>query len=118
MTTSFSIKPSGLAVAIAALPLGKKQRLFVSMVADLIQFAYSQGYELTFGDAMATAGHRANSLHYIRLAIDLNLFKDGKYLTTTEAHTPLGEYWESKGGSWGGRFNDGNHYSLAHEGKK
>ena len=30
----------------------------------------------------------------------------------------LGEYWESIGGSWGGRFNDGNHYSLEHNGVK
>lgn len=118
MTTNIPPKSSELAATIYKLSLGKKQRLFVSMVADLIQFAYSKGYELTFGDAMATTGHRANSLHYVRLAIDLNLFKDGVYLTTTEAHTPLGEYWESKGGSWGGRFNDGNHYSLAHEGRK
>jgi hypothetical protein len=39
-------------------------------------------------------------------------------LESTEAHTPLGEQWEKMGGTWGGRFNDGNHYSLEHEGKK
>jgi hypothetical protein len=27
-------------------------------------------------------------------------------------------FWESIGGSWGGRFNDGNHYSLEHRGMK
>ncbi len=49
-----------------------------------------------------------------RLAIDLNLFRDGRYLETTEDHAPLGLFWESLGGTWGGRFRDpdGNHYSL------
>lgn len=88
------------------------------MIADLIIFAYDNGYEITLGDAYAKTGHKKNSLHYIRLAIDLNLFKDGQYLDKTEDHKPLGEFWESMGGSWGGRFNDGNHYSLEHIGRK
>jgi len=95
-----------------SLSLRSKQSLFVIMVARLIEFAYSEGYQLTFGDAWATDGHMSRSLHYIRLAIDLNLFRDGEYLKDTESHRPLGEYWESIGGSWGGRFKDGNHYSL------
>lgn len=85
------------------------------MLADLIVFAYSLGLELTLGDAYAETGHKAGSFHGKRLAIDLNLFNaDGVYLETTDAHQPLGEYWESIGGTWGGRFNnpDGNHYSL------
>ena len=109
--------------------LGQKQRKFTRMIADLIIFAYEQGYELTFGDAFrdprvhGPVGQKksyssANSLHKERLAIDLNLFKDGKFLTQSEDHRPLGEYWESMGGSWGGRFNDGNHYSLEHGGRK
>ena len=92
--------------------LRKDQSTFVKMVGQLIAFAYAEGYELTFGDAYAKTGHKKGSKHYDRLAIDLNLFLQGHYLTTTEAHRPLGEYWESIGGSWGGRFNDGNHYSL------
>ena len=88
------------------------------MVSRLIRFAYNMGYELTFGDAYATTGHMENSLHYKRLAVDFNLFKDGRYLTRTEDHQPLGEYWEAIGGTWGGRFNDGNHYSLEHNGVK
>ena len=96
--------------------LGQKQRKFTRMVADLIIFAYDQGYELSFGDAarMDNKGHVKDSFHYKRLAVDLNLFKDGEYLTTTEAHAPLGEYWKSLGGTWGGDFErkDGNHYSY------
>ena len=92
--------------------LRQRQSKFAHMVALLILHAEQLGYEVTLGDAYATTGHSKNSLHYVRLAIDLNLFKDGRYLTTTESHTPLGEYWESINGTWGGRFNDGNHYSL------
>ena len=107
--------------------LGNKQRKFTLMVSKLIIFAYDNGYELTFGDAYRDPrlhgelseklgyGHR-NSCHKIRLAVDFNLFKDGAYLTSDDDHRPLGEYWESIGGSWGGRFNDGNHYSLEHDG--
>ena len=94
--------------------LRKDQSRFVRMVADLIIFAYDNGYELSFGDAWARSGHITGSFHYQRLAIDLNLFKDGKYLEDTEDHKPLGEYWVSIGGVWGGNFmkKDGNHYSY------
>ena len=108
--------------------LGQKQRRFVRMIADLILFAYRSGYELSFAEAYrppdvaelyARQGRGIrNSLHCERLAIDLNLFRDGQYLDSTEAHRPLGEYWESIGGTWGGRFQDGGHYSLAHGGRK
>lgn len=101
--------------------LRQKQSQFAEMVARLILKAIELGYETTFGDAYRAPdvpyGH-PNSLHKLRLAIDLNLFKDGAYLTETEDHAELGEWWESVGGTWGGRFNDGNHYSLAHNGMK
>jgi len=92
----------------------EKQSKFVYMVARLILFAYESGYELTFGDAWASRGHKDGSFHYRRLAIDLNLFKDGAYLRETIDHLPLGEFWEGIGGTWGGRFKwpDGNHYSC------
>ena len=110
--------------------LRQKQSLFARMVALLILKAYEMGYEITFGEAWRTpeqaqrnaaAGRGiSNSLHIDRLAIDLNLFKDGKFLTSTEAHRPLGEWWEQQHplARWGGRFNDGNHYSLEHGGRK
>ena len=98
--------------------LGQKQRLFAVKIAELIIWIYDQGCAVTLGDAWAKTGHMANSCHYIRLALDLNLFRDGKYLTETEDHRFAGEKWESMGGSWGGRYQDGNHYSLEHEGRK
>ncbi len=102
--------------------LRQQQSTFARKVADLIIQAYSMGYEVTLGDAYrdprlhGAMGEKkgygaANSFHKQRLAIDLNLFKDGKFLDGTEAHTDLGEWWESQGGTWGGRFRDGNHYS-------
>jgi len=93
------------------------------MVAELIIFAYSKGYEITLGDAYRDPqvfgemgekkgyGH-SSSYHKKRLAIDLNLFRDGRYITDYEGHQVLGEYWEFIGGSWGGRFDDPNHYSY------
>jgi D-alanyl-D-alanine carboxypeptidase-like protein len=110
--------------------LGDKQRDFTLMVAELIRWAYDQGFELTFGEAYRTPEQAIlnaakgtgvmNSLHTKRLAIDLNLFIDGNYQSSTEAYRPLGEKWESMGGAWGGRFvrEDGNHFSLEHEGIK
>jgi len=109
--------------------LSSKQRSFTRMVGLLIEYAYQQGYELTFGDAYrdprlhGAVGVKkgygaASSCHKLRLAVDFNLFRDGKYLTSTDDYLPLGKYWESIGGTWGGRFSDGNHFSLEHEGKK
>lgn len=97
--------------------LRERQSVFARKVALLIQFAYELGYELTFGDAYAKSGHIKGSYHYNRLAVDLNLFRNGKYLDSTEDHEPLGLFWESIGGSWGGRWDDGNHYSWG-EGEK
>ena len=123
--------------------LGQKQRRFTQAVGLLIAYAYARGYELTLGDAHrdkraygpfgsntttkggeAAYGHR-HSLHKVRLAIDFNLFIDGEYMEMTSDHEPLGEYWEKVIAArvglplcWGGRFNDGNHYSCEHEGMK
>ena len=100
--------------------LRKKQSRFAYLVALLIQYAYAKGYELTLGDAYAKSGHILGSYHYKRCALDVNLFKDGKYLEKTEDHKFLGEFWESLDPmcTWGGRFrkSDGNHYSYG-EGK-
>jgi hypothetical protein len=113
---------------MATLTLGEKQRKFTLMVAKLIEWIYANGYEATFSEAYRTPEQArlnaakgtgiANSLHTQRLAVDLNLFRDGVYLTKSEQYLPPGQYWESLGGSWGGRFTspDGNHFSLEHNG--
>ena len=97
------------------------------MIAELVVWAYGQGYKVRWGDNFRDPrvhgqvgekqGYgRANSCHKYKLAADLNLFKDGEFIKTTEGHRPLGEKWQSMGGSWGGDFNDANHYSLEHNG--
>lgn len=108
--------------------LGEQQRLFTRLVGSLISWAYANGYELTFGETYRTPEQAAlnaakgigiaNSLHTLRLAVDFNLFKDGAYLTDTADYQPMGVFWESIGGSWGGRFTqkDGNHFSLEWQG--
>lgn len=110
--------------------LREKQSLFAQLVAQLILEAKTRGYEVTFGEAyrspeeaarLAAAGKGIKaSLHTQKLAIDLNLFKDGTFLDTTEDHRILGEWWEAQHElcRWGGRFKDGNHYSLEHGGRK
>lgn len=110
--------------------LRQKQSRFARAVALLIQFATQRGYEVTFAEAYRTPEQAkrnaaagtgiSNSLHTSRLAIDLNLFRDGHWLSSTKAHEPLGAFWESLGDDyhWGGHFNDGNHYSVGWQGRK
>jgi len=111
--------------------LGAQQELFMRLLPRLIDKAHSFGFEIRGGDLFRdprshgklgkrTSYGRAFSVHKLKMAIDLNLFRDGKFITTTEGHRELGEWWEQqhKLCCWGGRFNDGNHYSLEWEGLK
>lgn len=92
--------------------LRKQQSEFVCAVGKLICYAYSLGYELTFGDTYpGKFKHKKGSFHEKGLAIDINLFYDGVYMTETIDHESLGMYWEAIGGTWGGHWGDGGHYS-------
>lgn len=107
------------------------QFAFAVLVPRLIDKAHELGLEVTLGDGYRDPrvhgalgvklgyGH-PKSAHKNRLAIDLNLFRNGKFLDSTEAHKELGEWWEQQHplARWGGRFNDGNHYSFEHQGVK
>lgn len=101
--------------------LRRRRVEFTRMVVLLLAKAFELGYEATIGDVYRDPrcpyGSK-NSLHRSGLAVDINLYRDGVYLDKTEDHEPLGVYWESIGGSWGGRFADGNHYSLSWGGKR
>lgn len=115
--------------------LREKQSIFAELVAYLIREAIKKGYDVTLGEVYRSEEEALrlfkigkgvkNSLHTKRLAIDLNLFKDGKYLTKSEDYSELGFWWERQSTNaykcaWGGRFKnaDGNHFSIAHGGVK
>lgn len=106
--------------------------LFTKAVCELILYMNSQpGYAAAMSEGMdrvtvkdPTTDHMKGSLHEIGLALDIDLYKDGVYLTNTSDHERFGVWWETKGNAeglplaWGGRFKDGNHYSLSYQGKK
>lgn len=111
--------------------LSDQQQVFTHNVGKLIIFAYDKGYSLTFGDAYrdprlavlnAQAGKGiVKSLHTQRLAVDLNLFKDGMYMAKSEDYAELGQYWKTLDplNRWGGDFKpvpDGNHFSSTYGG--
>jgi hypothetical protein len=111
--------------------LGEKQRLFMRLLPRLLDKAHELGFEVTGGDlyrdprvhgdlGVRKSYSHPNSAHKVRLAIDLNLFREGEFLQMTEDHRELGEWWEKQHElcRWGGRFNDGNHYSVEHNGVK
>jgi D-alanyl-D-alanine carboxypeptidase-like protein len=116
--------------------MSRLQEEFAQSVARLIQKAGTLGYGVTLGEAWRTPEQAAlnakkldasgnpvgisTSLHMERLAIDLNLFKDGVYITDDEGHRELGAWWKSLGPryKWGGDFKrqDPNHYSISPDG--
>lgn len=104
---------------------------FTKCLAELVSWAFTQGYEAAFDEVTErltekdpTSDHMPGSLHHSGLAGDILLYRDGRYLTETADYLPLGERWEAMGVqrglplTWGGRFKDGNHFSLAFGGKK
>ena len=124
--------------------LRAKQSLLVVCQEKLYRRARLRGWEFTLGEAhvisprevwahdpgefvdrkqrLEDAEHMEGSLHYSRLAIDLNLFVNGRYITSgrNPAYVELGAYWEglSPWCAWGGRFGDANHFSIKHGGRR
>lgn len=96
--------------------LSEQRILFTSLISDLVREITERGFSCYFGDGVARDGHIKNSFHYKGLAQDINLFKNGVYLTKTEDHAQFGEYWKQLHPlcTWGGDFTrkDGNHYSF------
>jgi hypothetical protein len=102
------------------------QSKFVMLVGKLIEFAYANGMELTFGEALRTPEQQEiyfqkglsktkNSKHLFKLAIDFNLFINSEYRTDKPSYQILGDYWKSLdpecvwGGDWGW---DANHFQY------
>ena len=118
-------------VPLSGETLRQKQWRFVRMLNALVTHADTLGYELTLGDGYRDPrvhgivgvklgyGH-PKSGHKNRLAQDYNLFLGGQWLDKTVEFEPLGVFWEglAEDARWGGRFQDGNHFSLEHDGIK
>lgn len=117
----------------------EKQSRFARTISTFIPLAFNEGYLLTFGEfwrpeivakMYAKEGIGiSNSLHWSRLAGDLNAYVSiaGKWVWLDGSkpwHIPhlekLGKLWESLDAdcAWGGRFSkkDYNHYSFRHNG--
>lgn len=115
-----------------AMTLSEKQRLFGKYFNMLLTWLLANGYEYiieevkrTQAQAEANAASGAgilHSLHLIKLAADLSIFKDNHLLQTVEQYKPIGDYWKSLNPlcCWGGDFHkpDADHFSLTHEGIK
>lgn len=105
------------------------------LLPKLLTEAGMRGYRVRIGETYrpdwvaftyeAFGSGTRSSLHCRKLAVDLNLMQQDELLTDTEAYRPLGDWWEQQTGvyegiplrcCWGGRFGDGNHFSVEHEG--
>lgn len=113
--------------------MSKIQEEFCRASALLIQKAGELGYTVTYGEAWRTpqqaqwnADHGtgiAHSLHLDRLAVDLNFFRAGVWITDGQQLKDVADWWKSltssNGGvyKWGGDIpaphQDGNHFSLS-----
>ena len=109
------------------------QLKFSRMLAELILYAYQQGYGIIIGEVQRSKRQAQlnankgvgikNSLHIISLAADIELIgADGTWLNSFEDMEFLGKKWEEMGGNWGGRFRKKNgepgadcpHFSLSY----
>lgn len=97
--------------------LGKEQESFSRDLTQLLTWLFKNGYEVRMGEVERTKEQQAiylrtgrsktaNSMHLKRLAADLFIFKDGKWLTSKADLQAVGEYWESLDPTnrWGGNF--------------
>lgn len=114
------------------MPLGKRQELFMRLLGVLLVWLEAEGYKVRGGELLrdpriaqmndVNGTGISNSLHIEKLAIDLNIFKNGVWLNKTEDHAPIGAKWKSLHPlcAWGGDFHpkpDGNHYSIRYAGR-
>ena len=110
--------------------LQEQQFLFAKDVARLIKYIAEYGYTVTFGEVYRTPEQAklnaekgigiVDSLHCKRLAVDLNIYRDGRYLYDSKDYIPFGKYWESldkqnRSGCWftdaqGKPKPDGGHF--------
>ena len=96
----------------------EKRIIFTRNIAELILYAHSIGFMVAETYCMRCRDcpvGKKNSAHKECLAVDLDLYINGRYKTKTNDHAPLGKWWREHGGKWGGDFNDGNHYEFGED---
>jgi hypothetical protein len=96
--------------------LGGEQERFGYMLGKLLVWANEQGYLTRIGDVFAKTGHKENSNHYLKLAADILVYKQGAKEQNMDAHKAMHNYWDSIGGA--PRIEkDLNHYALMYQGR-
>jgi len=86
--------------------LFKKQVEFTKNVALLLNYLNDKGYKVTLGETFRTKEQQEiyfkqgksktmKSKHLERLAIDLNIFKNGELLKNVDEYYIIGKYWQS-----------------------
>lgn len=107
--------------------LREKRCLFTKLICQHVLWILDQGLEVNFDEVTEritakdpTSDHMRNSCHHFGLAADLNLYRNGVYLDKTSDHAASGAVWVTRHElcRWGGDFNDGNHYSFEHNGRR
>ncbi len=88
----------------------------------LVAYLMPQYPELAKRIANNTGSGIRNSLHCDGLAADLQLFVNSEWISSGDdpRWVKIGEMWEALGNDyrWGGRWGDGNHVSIEHQGRK
>ena len=107
--------------------LERAQERYCTMLGLLLSRATFLAIPLRLGCGWCQEDHHMeNSLHKIKLAHDFVIMWEDDAYGSFDDYLPLGLYWESIGGYWGGRRNagadgrgnDANHFSLAYSGRK
>jgi hypothetical protein len=98
--------------------LGSKQEEFTILIARLILWGNAQGYKMHLGEGFNAAGigHKKNSNHYLKLAQDIFIYKNGVDEQDEEAHQRMHDAWDQMEGA-PRILNDLNHYSVVWEGR-
>jgi hypothetical protein len=105
--------------------LGQRQELFSACMGLLLVEIQRKGLRARTGHVWRDWG-APKGVHPDKLAVDLNLFDPARpsadqFLELTSDHAELGAFWKELHPlcRWGGDFTspDGNHYSIAWQGK-
>ena len=111
-----------------ALTLGQNQEIFSLQVIDLLTKAKDLGFGIRLGECLRTPEQQKlyfstgksktmDSQHLKKLAIDLNLMRDGQLATAAQIQE-LGKWWEALdpanrwGGSWRGQVESGESHFV------